>query len=65
MVGASKGGSQCSMFALFKAQSSESKTPYAQWKSFAQQNLKEKHRDQDSKYKEVIEGISERDLQLF
>ena len=54
-----------SVFVVFTAQSSESKTPYAQWKNFAQQNLREKHTDQDSKYKEVIEGISERDLQHF
>ena len=51
-----------SVFAVFRAQSSESKKPYIQIKDFTQQNLRKKHTDQESKNKEVIEEIPERDL---
>ena len=51
-----------SVFAVFRAQSSESKKPYLQIKGFSQQNLRKKHTHQESKNKEVIKGIPERDL---
>ena len=41
-------------------QSSESKKPYVQWNGYTQ-----KYTDQESKNKEVIEGIPERDLENF
>ena len=49
----------------FEKKFQDSKKPYVQWKCFTQQNLRRKHTDQDSKNKEVIEGIPERDLQNF
>ena len=49
-----------SVFAVFRTQSSGSKKPYVQWKGYTR-----KHTDQESKNKEMIEGIPERDLQNF
>ena len=50
---------------VFRVQSSESKKPYIQWKDFTQQNLRKNHTNQDSKKREVVKGIFERDLQIF
>ena len=38
---------------------------YVPRKGFTQQNVRKKHADQESKNKEVIEEIHERDLQKF